>query len=112
VTVPAGISGVGLYRSGDTVSNPNSEFAFVARRGGGSESFSQQNFNSRPLKAMSGEHLELISLGLGKVDYRKVENPEFSLSLRAFPRRLVCEFRDRFMPLMPRDLIPEKWTSG
>ena len=112
LTVPEGINGVGLYRSGDTFLDPNSEFAFVARRRGGPESLIQQNFNSTPLKAMSGEHLELVSLGLGKVDYREVENPEFSLSLRAFPRRLVCEFRDRFMPLIPRDLIPEKWTSG
>ncbi len=63
-----------------------------------------------PLKVMPGDHIELVSLGLGKVDYREVESPQFSL--QAFPRRLLCEFRDRFMPLIPRDVIPKKWTSG
>ena len=108
LTVPPGITQVGLYRSEKTVTDADSEFTFMVKRG--SELRCRQNVSNPPLKVMAGDHIELVSLGLGKVDYRKIENPQFSL--QALPRRLVCEFRDRFMPLIPSAMIPEKWTSG
>jgi hypothetical protein len=110
LTVPQGITDLGLYSPRCSVPNADLEFELRVKRG--SHLLGQQKMSDTPLKVMAGDRIELVSLSLGKVDYRKVENPESSLSLRAFPRRLLCEFRDRSMPLIPSDLIPDKWTSG
>ena len=110
LTVPQGITDLGLYPPRCSVPNADLEFELRVKRG--SHLLGQQKMSDTPLKVMAGDRVELVSLSLGKVDYRKVENPESSLSLRAFPRRLLCEFRDRSMPLIPSDLIPDKWTSG
>ena len=88
----------------------NSDFAFLVRQG--SQLRDGQKVNNAPQPFMPGDHLEFVSVSLGKVNYREVEHPQFSLSARALPRRLFCELRDRFMPLMPRDMIPKAWTSG
>jgi hypothetical protein len=109
LTVPPGITHVGLHLSKNN-SDGYSDFAFLARHG--SQLRSDQNVNNLPQPVMPGDHLEFVSGGLGKVNYREVEHPQFSLSARAFPRRLFCELRDRFMPLIPKDMIPKAWTSG
>lgn len=108
--VPSGISEVRFHRSANTVPDTNWEFAFVAK--GGSELLNHQKISNGPLRVTPGDHLEFVSEGLGSVNYREVEHPQLSLSVRALPRRLFCELRDRFMPLMPRDMIPKAWTSG
>jgi len=109
LTVPPGITHVGLHVS-ENNGNGYSDFAFLTRNG--SQVRSDQNVSNVPQPVMPGDHLEFVSGGLGKVNYREVEHPQFSLSARALPRRLFCELRDRFMPLIPRDMIPKAWTSG
>ena len=107
--VPPGITHVGLYvleNNGDSYSN----FTFLVRQG--SQSRNGQKMSSVPQPVMPGDHLEFVSVDLGRVNYREVAHPQFSLSVRALPRRLFCELRDRFMPLIPRDMIPKAWTSG
>lgn len=109
-TVPPGINYVGLCRPGTGISNGESEFAFVSKRGTDLRTIA--SVTPEPLAVMVGDRIELVSVDLGKVDFRRVEKPRFSVSLRAFPRRLLCELRDRCMPSIPRDLIPKKWMRG
>jgi len=107
--VPPGITHVGLYvleNNGDSYS----DFTFLVRHA--SQSRNGQKMSSVPQPVMPGDHLEFVSVDLGRVNYREVAHPQFSLSVRALPRRLFCELRDRFMPLIPRDMIPKAWTSG
>jgi hypothetical protein len=108
LTIPPGVTDVRLYRPEKTVPDADSDFVFVLKRG--PKLLCRQNASNVPLKVMAGDHIELVSLGLGKVNYRQVENPQFSV--QALPRRLLCELRDRLMPLIPRDVIPKKWMSG
>ena len=51
-----------------------------------------------PLSVTAGDTVELFSPNIGNVDFRSVPSPGYSSW--AFPRRLLCEGRDRLSPLM------------
>jgi hypothetical protein len=108
--VPQGITALGLCSPTSSVANGHSDVAFWIKRGPGLNG--EIKMNDLAVDVTAGDDIELISPALGNVDYQQIEKPESFLSLRAFPRRLLCEFRDRSMPLIPSDLIPAKWTSG
>lgn len=109
LTVPSGVSEVGLHHEENSTAFP--EFTITASGAGELQSPKILRDDS-PLKVKPGDRLEFISPALGTVDYCAVKSPQLSLSMRAFPRRVFCEIRDRLMPLMPREMIPAAWTSG
>lgn len=108
LTVPPGINEVRLYRSEATSFDADLGFALISKQG--TKLIDRQNLSNGSLRVAPGDDIELVSLGLGRIDYRRIKGPRFSL--QAFPRRLLCELRDRSMPLIPADLTPKKWTSG
>jgi hypothetical protein len=108
LTVPPGINEVRFYRSEGTSFDVDSGFDYITTRS--AKLPDRQNASTGPLEVTPGDRVELVSVGFGKVDYRTVESPRFSF--QALPRRLLCEIRDRSMPLIPTDLTPKKWTSG
>lgn len=108
LTVPEGVTEVGIYRPKGRASDTELNCAVVTNSVSGLER--RQHTNGSPIKVGRDDRIQLHSLELGKIDYRQVKPPQFSLG--AFPRRLLCEVRDRCMPLLPRQVIPKKWTSG
>ena len=108
LTVPGGVTEVGIYRPKGRASETELNCAVVTNLVSGLEQ--RQHTNGSPIKVCQGDRIQLHSFELGKVDYRQVEPPQFSLA--AFPRRLLCEIRDRCMPFLPRKVIPKKWISG
>ncbi len=98
VTVPPGVTTIVLE-------NPDKEDGFGVAgfriaKGGDSAPHPTRLTAGEPISVKPGETVELVSQILGNVDYRRVK-PRM-LSVWAFPRRILCEGRDRLAPLIYR----------
>jgi hypothetical protein len=97
-TVPQGVTTVAIEPSEENTPAAALEFIITRKRGGGSQVM--RTAAGVPVKVAPGDTIELVSPNLGTVNHRQVE--KLGLSLRALSRRVLCEGRDRLVPLMPK----------
>jgi len=96
--IPTGITSLAVVPPNDDPKNGS--FARVLVRGHNGSKASIRVSAGSSVPVTPGERIELVSPVLGRVDYRQVDPAGFPLG--AFARRIICETRDRMLPLLPK----------
>jgi hypothetical protein len=97
-TIPRDITTMTVDRPEEKESAAALEFTITRKRG--VELQVVRTVAGVPVKVAPGDAIELVLSNLGTVNYHQVD--KLGLSLGALSRRILCEGRDRLLPLMPK----------
>ena len=103
IDVPTDVSAVVVVVPHETDRSDPFDFAMIMKREGTARPV--QVSAGTLIEVVPGDRLELVSPALGRVDYRQIDRSGFSGG--ALARRILCEARDRFIPLMSRKRNPK-----